>query len=213
MSTLRVPNKSTWLSGMGRKSGTLSVRLCQQRPVSVGDWYADSWFIFQGLNAGDRVDGWEVAAFPGHADGHLCLLKDGLMIAGDHLLPEITPSIGLYPEARPDPLGDYLESLRRTIELRPRAALPGHGDPIADPAGRAAEILRHHGERLDRTEALLGRQPRTAYDLSLGLFGRELAPAQRRFAVAETLSHVERLVVEGRAARAGDDRALAYTGR
>src|SRR5206468_4170144 len=27
----------------------------EQRPVSVGDWYADSWFIFRGLNAGDRV--------------------------------------------------------------------------------------------------------------------------------------------------------------
>jgi membrane fusion protein (multidrug efflux system) len=27
----------------------------EQRPVVVGDWYAESWFIFQGLNAGDRV--------------------------------------------------------------------------------------------------------------------------------------------------------------
>jgi membrane fusion protein (multidrug efflux system) len=27
----------------------------EQRPVVVGDWYADSWFIFQGLNAGDKV--------------------------------------------------------------------------------------------------------------------------------------------------------------
>jgi membrane fusion protein (multidrug efflux system) len=27
----------------------------EQRPVQVGDWYADSWFIAQGLAAGDRV--------------------------------------------------------------------------------------------------------------------------------------------------------------
>jgi membrane fusion protein (multidrug efflux system) len=27
----------------------------EQRPVVVGDWYAESWFIFQGLNAGNRV--------------------------------------------------------------------------------------------------------------------------------------------------------------
>ena len=27
----------------------------EQRPVQVGDWYGDSWFISQGLNAGDQV--------------------------------------------------------------------------------------------------------------------------------------------------------------
>ena len=27
----------------------------EQRPVVVGDWYAESWFIFQGLSAGDRI--------------------------------------------------------------------------------------------------------------------------------------------------------------
>jgi hypothetical protein len=43
------------------------------------------------------------------------------------------------------------------------------------------------------------------------LFGRELPPIQRRFAVAETLAHLERLVVLGRAARAEDDRTVTYT--
>ena len=36
------------------------------------------------------------------------------------------------------------------------------------------------------------------------MFGAELPPQQRRFAVAEALSHLERLVREGRAARGGD---------
>jgi hypothetical protein len=48
--------------------------------------------------------------------------------------------------------------------------------------------------------------------VSLALFGDDLGPAQRRFAVAETLSHLERLVAEGSAARVGHDGALAYTG-
>jgi hypothetical protein len=48
--------------------------------------------------------------------------------------------------------------------------------------------------------------------VSLVLFGRELSPTQRRFAVAETLSHLERLVREGRAARSGDDNRVTYTG-
>ena len=42
-------------------------------------------------------------------------------------------------------------------------------------------------------------------------FGDELSPTQRRFAVAETLSHLERLVREGRARRAGADGAVTYT--
>ncbi len=163
------------------------------------------------LREGDEVAGWRVAEFPGHADGHICLLKDGLMIAGDHLLPRITPAVGLYPESRPDPLGDYLASLERVVEFAPRLALPGHGDPIADPAGRAREIVKHHRARLDATEAALDRDPRTGYELSYILFPDDRGPSQRRFAVAETLSHLERLVVDGRAARGGDDGRVTYT--
>jgi glyoxylase-like metal-dependent hydrolase (beta-lactamase superfamily II) len=164
------------------------------------------------LYPGDAVEGWRVEAFPGHADGHLCLLKDGLMIAGDHLLSRITPAIGLYPEARPDPLGDYLDSLRRTFELAPRLALPGHGEPISDPPGRARELIEHHRQRLDETAAALGPRPQTAYEISIPLFGESLPAGQRRFAVAEALSHLERLVHEGRAARSEDDRPVTYTG-
>jgi len=163
------------------------------------------------LREGDEVAGWWVAEFPGHADGHICLLKEGVMIAGDHLLPRITPAVGLYPESRTDPLGDYLASLERVVELAPRLALPGHGDPIADPAGRAREIVEHHRIRLDETEAALGSGPLTGYELSHTLFPDDRGPSQRRFAVAETLSHLERLVVEGRAARGGDDGCVTYT--
>jgi len=30
-----------------------------------------------------RVDGWRVLEFPGHADGHICLERDGVLVAGD----------------------------------------------------------------------------------------------------------------------------------
>jgi glyoxylase-like metal-dependent hydrolase (beta-lactamase superfamily II) len=133
------------------------------------------------------------------------------MIAGDHLLLRITPAVGLYPESRLDPLGDYLASLERVVELMPRLALPGHGDPIADPAGRAREIVEHHRTRLDEAEAALGSGPLTGYELSYALFPDDRGPSQRRFAVAETLSHLERLVVEGRAARGGVDGWVTYT--
>jgi glyoxylase-like metal-dependent hydrolase (beta-lactamase superfamily II) len=148
---------------------------------------------------------------PGHADGHLCLHRDGVLIAGDHLLQRITPAIGLYPESRPDPLADYLDSLRRTIELDPRIAYAGHGEPVERPAERAGELIEHHRRRLEQTSAALDKSPRTGFEVSRQLFGGELTPTQRRFAVAETLSHLERLVVEGAAARDGDDRPILYT--
>jgi glyoxylase-like metal-dependent hydrolase (beta-lactamase superfamily II) len=163
------------------------------------------------LYEGSELDGWRVVELPGHADGHLGFLRDGVLIGGDHLLRPITPAVGLYPESRPDPLGDYLASLERTIELAPRIVYPGHGEPIEDAAERAAEVIQHHRERLDVVAATLGDEPRSGYEISLDVFPADRGPTHRRFAVAETLSHLERLVVEGRAARAGDRRAVTYT--
>jgi glyoxylase-like metal-dependent hydrolase (beta-lactamase superfamily II) len=163
------------------------------------------------VEAGEDVDGWELIAAPGHSDGQLCLLRDGVLIAADHLLGKITPTVGLWPASRPDPLGDYLAALDCTIELEPRIALPGHGEPIEDPVGRARELKAHHAERLEAIAAALGAEPQSAYTVSLTHFGAELPPAGRRFAIAETLSHLERLVHEGAAARSGGDGAVTYT--
>jgi glyoxylase-like metal-dependent hydrolase (beta-lactamase superfamily II) len=164
------------------------------------------------LYEGNELDGWAVLELPGHADGHIGFLRDGVLIGGDHLLGRISPAVGLYPESRPDPLGDYLASLERTVELAPRIVLPGHGEPIADPTGRARELIAHHRKRLAQTAAALSDEPRSAFELSHALFGSDLPPTQRRFAVAETLSHLERLVREGGAARSEVDGTLSYTG-
>jgi glyoxylase-like metal-dependent hydrolase (beta-lactamase superfamily II) len=163
------------------------------------------------VEAGEQVDGWELIAAPGHADGQLCLLRDGVLVAADHLLGRITPTVGLWPASRADPLGDYLAALDRTIELAPRIALPGHGDPIDDPAGRARELREHHRVRLAEAVAALGAEPQTGYDLSFALFGAELPAAGRRFAIAETLSHLERLIHEDAARRHEADGTVTYT--
>jgi glyoxylase-like metal-dependent hydrolase (beta-lactamase superfamily II) len=163
------------------------------------------------VEAGESLDGWELVAASGHADGQLCLVRDGILVAADHLLSRITPTVGLWPASRPDPLGDYLAALERTIELEPRVALPGHEDVIVDPAGRARELQEHHRERLEETLEALGSEPRTGYELSFPLFGDDLKPAARRFAIAETLSHAERLVREGVAAREENGGTVTYT--
>lgn len=163
------------------------------------------------LYEGDDLVGWRVLETPGHADGHLCLLRDGVLIAADHVLDRITPAVGWYPDSRPDPLGDYLASLARIVELAPRIAYPGHGEPIPQPGLRAAALIEHHRRRLEETEAALGPAPLSGFEVSHVIFGRALKASARRFAVAETLSHLERLVVEGRAARTWADQVVTYT--
>jgi glyoxylase-like metal-dependent hydrolase (beta-lactamase superfamily II) len=162
------------------------------------------------LREGDTLDGWRVLEVPGHADGHIALERDGILVAGDHLLPEISPTIGRYADGRPDPLGDYVDSLQRTVELAPELALPGHGEPIENPAGRALELIAHHHERLDATVAALLDAPRTAYEVSLALFPSDLDASGRRFAVAESLAHLERLEAEGRASSSPDGNAVRW---
>jgi glyoxylase-like metal-dependent hydrolase (beta-lactamase superfamily II) len=162
------------------------------------------------LRAGDEVDGWDVQHFPGHADGHIALVRDGVLAAGDTLLASITPNVGLYPDSRPDPLGDYLESLERIADLDLRLALPGHHAPIADPTARAQELIAHHGARLEQTTASLDRSPKTAYDVSLVLFPDELPPVLRRFALAETRAHLEYLVFRDGATRVEEDGRVSY---
>jgi glyoxylase-like metal-dependent hydrolase (beta-lactamase superfamily II) len=165
------------------------------------------------VEPGEEIDGWRILATPGHADGHLSMHRGDVLIAGDTLLTPITPAIGLYPGSRLDPLGDYVDTLARLARLAPRISYGGHGVAVAAPAERCAETIAHHADRLDRTAAALGPEPRSGFEVSHDLFGHELPPIQRRFAVAETLSHLERLVYLGRAERGGDDRIVTYTPR
>jgi glyoxylase-like metal-dependent hydrolase (beta-lactamase superfamily II) len=162
------------------------------------------------LEPGDTLDGWSVLHLPGHADGHLALLRDGVLVAGDVVLSRISPIVGFYPDARPDPLADFLASLETIAELAPEIAYTGHHDPLTDAAGRARELQRHHAERLDRTLATLSDEPRNGAEVSTGLFGADLAAPLRRFALAEALAHLERLVHAGQVERLEEDGRILY---
>jgi glyoxylase-like metal-dependent hydrolase (beta-lactamase superfamily II) len=167
----------------------------------------------QVIGEGDAVDGWQVVLLPGHADGHLALLRDdGVLVAGDAILGAITPTVGLYPDARPNPLDDYLGSLRRIAELDPQVAFTGHGEAVTDPAGRARTIVGHHERRLEQTAETLEAGPQTAYEASLALWPDLEEPVLRRFALAETCAHAEYLVQAGSAARHEEHGVVRYEG-
>ncbi len=139
---------------------------------------------------------------PGHSDGQIVLFRerDGVFIAADHVLPRITPNIGLYSEKdRPDPLGDYLASLAKIADLPATLVLPGHGEPFPELKQRTLEIVAHHEERLNNILNILAQRPQHAYDITIQLFGERLKNGEaRRMAVAEVLSHLEYLRFKGK---------------
>ena len=100
---------------------------------------------------------------PGHSPGHVCLhLEDsGRLFTGDHVLPKITPNIGLYAfeEADANPLADFLDSLARVAALGAAEALPAHEHKFTDVGARIAAIAAHHEERLAEVTAILAAGP------------------------------------------------------
>ncbi|MET9619423.1 MBL fold metallo-hydrolase [Streptomyces sp. NPDC006464] len=164
---------------------------------------------------------------PGHTPGHVCLHLEeehparlpghGRLFSGDHLLPGITPHIGLYEDPDDatvtDPLGDYLDSLERIGRLGVAEVLPAHQHAFADAAGRVRELLDHHEERLTGLLGLL-TTPLTPWQLAERMeWNRpweQIPSGSRNIAVSEAEAHVRRLVKLGRAERAEGTDPVAY---
>lgn len=150
---------------------------------------------------------------PGHADGQIVLLRerDGVFFSADHVLPRITPNVGLYStKDRLNPLGDYLDSLHKVEHLPASVVLPGHGEPFEDLAGRTREILLHHDEREARILALLQERPQHATDITRQIFSsRRLENHETlRMAVAEILAHLEHMRYTGRVTQQHTDEGI-----
>ena len=144
---------------------------------------------------------------PGHADNQFVLHEEaqGILFAADHLLLEITPNVGRWPESEPHPLARYLRSLQGLRGLDADLVLPGHGPVFHDLDGRIAELLWHHEGRLDLMRREIEDGPKTPYAVSRIVFRGAITVRQRCFALAETLAHLDQLVLEDRAERLEDE--------
>lgn len=151
---------------------------------------------------------------PGHAPGHCCVyLPDTrALIVGDHLLPKISPHVGVYPGGPTNPLGDYLASLDKVAALDVDVVLPAHGAVYRDHRRRVAQLRHHHEYRMLEAIDAVRSQPRTAYRIAQEIFEfDENAPIQVQFpATFEALAHVELLVRQGRLARVEDEDLLRF---
>jgi len=158
---------------------------------------------------------------PGHAAGHICLYDGGnkVLLSGDHVLPRITPSVGLHVRTQGNPLADYLDSLRLIGRLQAELVLPGHGEPFRGLPERTAELLAHHQRRLDEIVHLLRpgeAEARTGFDIARQMrWGSrrawdDLSGFERRLAVTETLAHVELLHARSQVGKRFADGVVSY---
>ncbi|WP_337848206.1 MBL fold metallo-hydrolase [Sphingomonas sp.] len=147
---------------------------------------------------------WRVVVGSGHCPEHACLwnARDGVLIAGDQVLPRISSNVSLTasePEA--DPLGEWLASIERLLQLPDDLlVLPAHGAPFTGLHARLAALRDEHRKRLDILEGFLS-EPRRATDCFPRMFRRTITGDMLGLATGETLAHLRRLEVEGRAVR------------
>lgn len=142
---------------------------------------------------------------PGHGKGHICFYepKNKLLIAGDCILPTITPNIGLHPESPENPLGEYLTTLKNLKKLEVSLVLPGHEDPFAGLKPRIDELIRHHDRRNAEILAALRDSPKTAYQISTEITWegaddwQDMSHFHKRLAIFETLAHLKLMMING----------------
>jgi glyoxylase-like metal-dependent hydrolase (beta-lactamase superfamily II) len=130
---------------------------------------------------------------PGHTSDHVCLHDpdEGIFLAGDHVLPSITPHISGHGSLG-DPLQAFYDSLDAVAQIAGvQRCLPAHGHPFGDLAGRTAAIKRHHDERLDKLKAI-GKRLGTG---TVRDFSQELFQPRNwgTMAESETFAHLEHL--------------------
>jgi glyoxylase-like metal-dependent hydrolase (beta-lactamase superfamily II) len=164
------------------------------------EWIAGDATIPAGGRALDAIH------TPGHTHGHM-VFRDaaaGLLFAGDHVLPHITPSIGFEPAPGRLPLASYLTSLRKVRELPDTRLLPAHGPATGSVHERVDELLAHHALRLGETAAAVTGGASTAAEVAVALTWTrrrrpfsDFDPFNQMLAINETAAHLDVLVARG----------------
>jgi glyoxylase-like metal-dependent hydrolase (beta-lactamase superfamily II) len=149
---------------------------------------------------------------PGHSPGHLCFYdaRERLLLAGDHVLPRISPNISVHSQQRPNPLGEFLDALLKVRALDVDEVLPAHEYRFRNLASRVDDLIAHHQARLRAIEEMVAASPGiTCWELTVALpWSRpwaEIPPFMRRAANGETLAHLMVLLAAGRVARHGGE--------
>lgn len=201
----------------------LLAKFATERPFNFSSCTAPIPLGFRAIEDGAvlRIGGrgWRVHFGHGHAPDHATLWTDdepgGLVLAGDQIIPGISSNIGVYPsEPEADPLSDWLAScarLRRVADGTDPLVLPGHKLPFVGVDFRLAQLIENHERALDRILSVLDEGPRTAAELFVPIFKREIGGSQYGLALAEAVAHMNCLYRTGRVTRSMRDGAWLWS--
>jgi glyoxylase-like metal-dependent hydrolase (beta-lactamase superfamily II) len=140
---------------------------------------------------------------PGHTPGHICLHDEpmGVLLTGDHVLPRITPNIGMTL-LEEDPLSSYLASLERVADYDSAEVLPAHEYRFRGLARRTSDLVGHHQERCEEITGVLRENGEsTAWEVTERLTWsrgwENVQGVMRRGALAETSAHLQHMRKQG----------------
>lgn len=175
-------------------------RLAAEGAIAGGEGVDSGFAPDVALADGDRVegDGWtlHVLHTPGHFGNHLSLLWGETLFAGDTVMGW-SSSLVSPPDGD---MGAYMATLDRLARLGARRLYAGHGDPVADPGARIAELAAHRRAREAAIRAALAAGPADATTLARAIYTdtpAALLPAAARNVLAH-LIHLTEKSVAGR---------------
>jgi len=179
-------NFSSSFNGSYRLLTNPDISLADDDKISVGDY------------------SFKVILTPGHSPGHICLYEPDFkfLIAGDHILPKITPNVTLDEEDG-NPLYDYFKSLDKIEGYDVKRVLPGHQNVFTDCHRRIQDLRDHHLERCNEILEIAWEKELNAYQIASLLHWNvncsswdQIDPFQKCMAIGETLAHLKFLASE-----------------
>ncbi|WP_227267618.1 MBL fold metallo-hydrolase [Roseobacter weihaiensis] len=190
-----------------------------ERPFNFADMVAPMPLGYTRLRQGDSIAmggrTWDIHTGNGHAPEHATFWSrdDNLVLAGDQILPSISPNIGVYAtEPMADPIGDWLESCERFAGLAraDHLVLGGHKLPFTGLPMRLRQLIENHHGALKRLLAFIDT-PKSAGECFAPLFKRSIGEAEYGLALVEAVAHLSHLYQAGLATRdRGRDGAWVY---
>jgi glyoxylase-like metal-dependent hydrolase (beta-lactamase superfamily II) len=156
---------------------------------------------------------------PGHSRGHMCLYEPhkNFLIAGDHILKDITPGI----QGRADnqnTLKEYLSSLDKVSTLDIDTVLPGHRDLFGNCKNRIEEIKEHHQQRNREVLAILHAGGKNIYEVASQMTWNvdcdswdSFPVVQSFFAMGEAFAHLRYLEEDGEIKREMEGQTAIYS--
>ncbi len=144
---------------------------------------------------------WEIIIGNGHSPEHACLYDAdrNILIAGDQLLPTISPNVSVWPtEPLANPLKDWFASLEKLKSRLPAdvLVLPAHGKPFRGAHYRLEQLAKDHTDRLDSLLQIC-KEPMRVVDVFPSLYKATINDGNRIMATGEAVSHLNYLCESG----------------